>query len=100
MEAGFIAVPLSVPLFGTHDERVSAALRDSSPAAILTTSAVVDDVVPCAHASSGQSAPAIIEIDALDLDSQPHSRPPGNVGIPRPRCCSTLRGPPASRPVW
>ena len=35
MEAGFIAVPLSVPLFGALDERVAAALRDSSPAALL-----------------------------------------------------------------
>ena len=31
MQAGFIAVPLSVPQFGTHDERVSGALRDCSP---------------------------------------------------------------------
>ena len=28
MQAGFIAVPLSVPQFGTHDERVLGALRD------------------------------------------------------------------------
>ncbi len=70
MEAGFIAVPLSVPLFGALDERVSAALRDSSPAAILTTSAVVNDVVSCARALPG-SPPAVIEIDALDLDAPP-----------------------------
>ena len=54
MEAGFIAVPLSVPLSGALDERVAAALRDSSPAAILTTSAVVNDVVSCAHALPGR----------------------------------------------
>jgi acyl-CoA synthetase (AMP-forming)/AMP-acid ligase II len=42
IQAGFIAVPLPVPQFGTLDERVSGALRDSSPVAILTTSAVVD----------------------------------------------------------
>ena len=47
IEAGFIAVPLPVPLFGAHDARSSAALRDSSPVAILTTSAVVDDVLAC-----------------------------------------------------
>jgi long-chain fatty acid adenylase/transferase FadD26 len=70
MEAGFVAVPLSVPLSGAHDERVSAALRDSSPAAVLTTSAVVGDVVSCAHALPG-SPPAVIEIDALDLDTPP-----------------------------
>ena len=70
MEAGFIVVPLSVPLSGALDERVAAALRDSSPAAILTTSAVVNDVVSCAHALPG-SPPAVIEIDALDLDAPP-----------------------------
>jgi long chain fatty acid CoA FadD26 len=68
MEAGFIAVPLSVPLFGAHDERVSAALKDCSPAAILTTSAVVNDVVSCAHGLPGR-VPTVIEIDALDFDT-------------------------------
>ncbi|UQX13138.1 AMP-binding protein [Candidatus Mycobacterium methanotrophicum] len=68
MEAGFIAVPLPEPLFGA--ERVSAALRDSSPAAILTTSAVVTDVDSCARALPG-SPPAVIEIDALDPYSPP-----------------------------
>jgi long-chain fatty acid adenylase/transferase FadD26 len=71
MEAGRIAVPLSVPVFGTHDERVSGTLRDCSPTTILTTSAVMSDVVACAHAQLGQSAPAVIEIDALDLDGEP-----------------------------
>src|ERR1700752_1318813 len=33
MEAGFVAVPLSVLPFGAHDDRVSAALRDSAPVA-------------------------------------------------------------------
>jgi long-chain fatty acid adenylase/transferase FadD26 len=68
MEAGFIAVPLSVPQFGA--ERVAAALRGSSPAAILTTSAVVNDVDSCAHGLPG-SSPAVIEIDALDLYTPP-----------------------------
>ena len=79
MEAGCIAVPLSVPLFGTHDERVSAVLRDSSPIAILTTSAVVDDVVAATRAQQGWSAPAFVEIDALDFDRPPTFRPPSNV---------------------
>ncbi|MET0994459.1 MAG: AMP-binding protein, partial [Mycobacterium sp.] len=69
MQAGFIAVPLSVPQFGTHDERVSGVLRDCSPVAILTTSAVVGEVVPYAGAQPGGPAPAVVEIDALDLDS-------------------------------
>ena len=74
MAAGFVAVPLPVPLFGRHDERVFAALKDSMPTAILTTSAVVNDVVPCARALPG-SPPAVIEIDALDLDTPPAVHP-------------------------
>ena len=78
MQAGFIAVPLPVPLFGALDERVSGALRDCSPVAILTTSAVVGDVMSYAGAQPGGSAPSVIEIDALDFDSP---RPPAaNVG--------------------
>ena len=69
LQAGFIAVPLPVPLFGALDERVSGALRDCAPVAILTTSAVVGDVMPYAGAQSGGSAPSVIEIDALDFDS-------------------------------
>jgi long chain fatty acid CoA FadD26 len=71
METGRIAVPLPVPQFAKHDERVSEVLRDSSPAGILTTSAVVSDVVACAGTQLGRSAPAVIEIDALDMDGEP-----------------------------
>ncbi|MBV9092137.1 MAG: AMP-binding protein, partial [Mycobacteriaceae bacterium] len=60
MQAGFVAVPLSVPQFGVHDERVSSALRDCAPAVILTTSAVVDTVVPYACADGGKPAPVVI----------------------------------------
>jgi long chain fatty acid CoA FadD26 len=74
LEAGFIAVPLPVPQFGAHDERASAALRDSSPSVILTTSAAVDDVVSCARALPG-TPPAVIEMDALDLDAPPTYQP-------------------------
>ncbi|MGC2655923.1 MAG: AMP-binding protein [Mycobacterium sp.] len=74
MEAGFIAIPLSVPQFGAHDERVSLTLQDSSPAAILTTSAIVNDVVSCAHGLPG-SPPAVIEVDALDLHTPPAFQP-------------------------
>jgi long-chain fatty acid adenylase/transferase FadD26 len=70
--AGFIAVPLSAPLFGAHDERLSAALKDSSPVAILTTSAVVSDVDSYARALP-RPLPTVIEIDALDLDAEPGS---------------------------
>lgn len=67
-EAGRIAVPLPVPEFGAHDERASSALRDSAPVALLTTSTVADHVVSCAGAVPG-FVPAVIEVDALDLDS-------------------------------
>jgi long-chain fatty acid adenylase/transferase FadD26 len=70
LAAGFIVVPLSVPMFGAHDKRVSGALKDSSPAAILTTSAVVNDVDSYARALP-RPLPAVVEIDALDLYTPP-----------------------------
>jgi long-chain fatty acid adenylase/transferase FadD26 len=75
LEAGFVAVPLPVPQFGAHDERASAALQDCAPAALLTTSAVVDDVVSCARALRCKP-PAVIEIDRLDLDGPPNFQAP------------------------
>ncbi|WP_102143810.1 AMP-binding protein [Mycobacterium hubeiense] len=72
MEAGFIAVPLSVPQPGAHDERVGAVLRDASPTAILTTSSVVANVTEYAQAQ-GDSPPAVIEVDLLDYDSPARS---------------------------
>lgn len=68
MEAGCIAVPLPVPAFGSHDERVTGALKDCAPAAVLTTSAVVGDIQNCVGAIGGRP-PAVIEMDLLDLDS-------------------------------
>ncbi len=69
LQAGFIAVPLSVPQYGIHDDRVSAVLRDSQPVAILTTSAVVGDVTKYACAQDGQATPFVIEVDLLDFYS-------------------------------
>ena len=45
MAAGMIAVPLPVPAMGQLDERVSGALRDCQPVAVLTTSAVVGEIL-------------------------------------------------------
>ena len=70
MQAGFIAVPLSVPQIGSHDERVNAVLQDTSPTVILTTSSVVGSIAEYAHPRNGDAAPSIIEIDLLDLDSR------------------------------
>jgi long-chain fatty acid adenylyltransferase FadD28 len=68
LEARLIAVPLSVPAVAIHDERVTAVLRDASPTVILTTSAVVEHVVPYARPSANNPAPSVIEVDSLDLD--------------------------------
>src|SRR6202008_1101593 len=69
LQAGFIAVPLSAPQYGIHDDRVSSVLRDSRPVAILTTSAVAGDVSKYAAPQDGRPAPLVIEVDLLDLDS-------------------------------
>jgi acyl-CoA synthetase (AMP-forming)/AMP-acid ligase II len=69
LQAGFIAVPLPLPQFRIHDQRVSSALRDCSPSVILTTSHAVDDVINCARDENGRSAVSVVEIDLLDLDS-------------------------------
>jgi long chain fatty acid CoA FadD26 len=74
LEAGYIAVPLPVPEFGAHDERASGAVKDSAPVAILTTTAVVDTVVSCVRTLPG-APPAVVEMDALDLDAPPVPRP-------------------------
>ncbi|MCV7230121.1 AMP-binding protein [Mycolicibacterium komossense] len=74
LHAGFIGVPLSVPLLGSHDERVSAALRDSEPTVILTTSAVAD-IVREYSAAGGRSAVSVVEVDALDLETPVQSEP-------------------------
>lgn len=80
MMAGRIAVPLSVPMPGGYDERVSAALTDSAPVAILTTSAVVNDVVACAAALPGL-APEVIEVDALDLNASVEFTAPQQIEV-------------------
>jgi acyl-CoA synthetase (AMP-forming)/AMP-acid ligase II len=69
LQAGLIAVPLSVPLGGISDERVSSVLRDASPSIILTTSSVVSTVVESVTSQSDAPAPSVVEVDLLDLDS-------------------------------
>ena len=82
LQAGFIAVPLSVPQAGAHDERVTSVLRDTSPAVILTTSSEVGNVTDYAQPQSGESAPTIVEVDLLDLDSRRGSDAGAAVGAP------------------
>ena len=74
LQAGLIAVPLSVPLGGALDERVTSVLRDTSPAIVLTTSAVADNVAKYVESKPGESAPSVIEVDLLDLDSNEVTR--------------------------
>ncbi|KAA8966043.1 AMP-binding protein [Mycobacterium sp.] len=71
LQAGLIAVPLSVPLGDVSDDRVDSVLRDAAPVAVLTTSAVVGAVSRHVAPQPGQSAPSVIEVDLLDLDAPP-----------------------------
>jgi fatty acid CoA ligase FadD28 len=70
LQAGLIAVPLSVPLGGASDERVSSVLRDASPSAVLTTSSVAGNIAEYVESKPGDSAPSVIEVDLLDVDSK------------------------------
>ena len=76
MQAGFIAVPLSVPVPGSHDERVSAVVTDTSPAVVLTTSPVFE--VAAQYVDDGAAVVATIAVDTLDLDADP----PGATEVP------------------
>lgn len=70
LQAGIIAVPLSVPQGGATDDRVTSVLGDASPVAVLTTSAVIDDVTQHITSFPGAPAPKIIEVDSLELDAR------------------------------
>ncbi|OBK12699.1 AMP-binding protein [Mycobacterium asiaticum] len=76
LQAGMIAVPLSVPHGGAHDERTLSVLSDTSPTVVLTTSAAIDNVRECLDPHAGERAPALIEVDRLDLDGRPPSSRP------------------------
>lgn len=73
LQAGQIAVPLSVPLGGVSDERVSSVLRDASPAVVLTTSPAAETVAQYVQSESGVPVPSMVEVDLLDLDARPGS---------------------------
>ncbi|BBY15566.1 AMP-binding protein [Mycolicibacterium litorale] len=70
LQAGLIAVPLSTPMPGVHDERISAVLRDSAPTVVLTTSSIGAMVAEYAAPEDGETAAALIEVDLLDLESR------------------------------
>jgi fatty acid CoA ligase FadD28 len=79
LQAGLIAVPLSVPTGGAADDRVTSVLRDASPSVILTTSSVVGDVSEYAKPQSGDSAPAVVEVDLLDANARNGSSARGDL---------------------
>jgi long-chain fatty acid adenylyltransferase FadD28 len=77
IQAGLIAVPLSVPMSGAHDERISAVLRDASPSVVLTTAAAAGEVSEYATWEGDAPALTVFEVDALDLDSRRGPVPKG-----------------------
>ncbi|MGB0437861.1 MAG: AMP-binding protein [Mycobacterium sp.] len=79
--AGFIAVPLSMPQLRQHDERVTGAMQDATPVAVLTTSAVADSVRKYGQADPRQRGPKFIEVDTLDFDSPP--KPAARISLPK-----------------
>lgn len=68
LQAGLVAVPLPLPSSRAHQERTVSVLADAAPSVVLTTSAAVDNVRASLQPQQGQFAPAIIEVDLLDLD--------------------------------
>ncbi|CAJ1506428.1 AMP-binding protein [[Mycobacterium] kokjensenii] len=81
MQAGFIAVPLPVPLPGAHDERVAAVLTDTAPSVVLTTASSAELVGE--YVRQAGVAATVVEIDALDLDAATGSgsRPVDSGGV-------------------
>jgi long-chain fatty acid adenylyltransferase FadD28 len=70
LQAGLIAVPLSVPMGGDSDERVSSVLCDASPSVVLSTSAVLCIVAEYVKQQPDGTAPSFVEVDLLYMDSR------------------------------
>ena len=66
LQAGLIAVPLPLPHRGSNHERVSAVFADTSPAVVLTTSVVAEDITEYVEQARLNAVPKILEIDAID----------------------------------
>jgi fatty acid CoA ligase FadD28 len=78
LEAGLIAVPLSLPMGGASDTRVSSVLRDASPAVVLTTSSVIGSLADYIRPLPGDAAPSVVEVDLLDVDPRQTRRVDGD----------------------
>jgi fatty acid CoA ligase FadD28 len=79
LQAGQIAVPLSVPLGGAIDDRIGWVLRDAAPTAVLTTSSVATSVAEQLGSQSlgpGPAAPPVVEVDLLDRNPRRGSTAP------------------------
>jgi fatty acid CoA ligase FadD28 len=66
LQSGLVAVPLGVG----GEERINSVMHDATPSVVLTTSGVVDEIARYVESTSAESAPSIIEVDLLDLDSK------------------------------
>ncbi len=71
MLAGYIAVPLSAPYPGAHDERINAVMADTAPAVVLTTSALIETVGEYTDRGDGCAAPTVVAVDTLDPEVRP-----------------------------
>ena len=69
MQAGLIAVPLPLPHRGSTHDRVTAVFEDTAPSVVLTTSAAAHDVGDYVDQSRMETAPKIVEVDLLNLDT-------------------------------
>lgn len=70
LQAGIIAVPLSMPFAGQHDERASAVMIDAAPSVILTTSALADVVAGYVRPDAQGNTQTVIQVDLLDLETR------------------------------
>ncbi|MCG7596445.1 fatty acyl-AMP ligase [Mycobacterium sp. PSTR-4-N] len=80
IKAGAVAVPLFAPELPGHAERLNVALRDSRPAAVLTTRAARDSVVAFLDQMTGLTRPTILTIDDV-LDSTATEFAATSVGV-------------------
>ncbi len=69
MQAGLIAVPLPLPHRGSNQDSLGAVFVDTSPAVVLTTSAVAGDVGDSVDQARMDIAPKLVQIDSLSLSA-------------------------------
>jgi len=96
MQAGLIAVPLSVPSVDTHDERVSAVFADTTPTVILTTAAVAPSIAEYAAELNSEAA---VMWSTTWTWTAATAAAPGSRTRPPPPTCSTPRGRRGSQPA-